>query len=197
MRNLCLAVLALGACTSDSVSSDEQARRAYLGLDSSISQSMQLGFAGFNSANSANIAPQTGSGSGAGTMTITGQVDQGSSANKGMRLVVGMAGYSPGKIDVGNGETISVTYNTDAAPATQPALTLSLKGIPTGTLTGTLVGTYHLTGDLTGDVLLSLTFAGSLMAGTGSSAVERVPGTTAVSGTAVSGGGTYNVMLSI
>jgi hypothetical protein len=197
MSNLWLAVLALGACTSDSVSSDEQARRAYLGLDSSISQSMQLGFDGFNSANSANISPQTGSGSGAGTITITGQVDQGSSANKGMRLLVGMAGYSPGKIDVGNGETVTVTYATDPSPATQPALTLSLKGIPNGTLTGTLVGTYHLTGDLTGDVLLSLTFAGSLRAGMGSATVARVPGTTTVTGTAVSGGGTYNVMLSI
>jgi len=55
---------------------------------------MQLGFDGFNSASSANIATQTAAGAKSGTLTVTGQVDQGASANKGMRLQVALAsGY--------------------------------------------------------------------------------------------------------
>src|SRR5690349_7573501 len=90
--------LLIAACSSDQVDSDEQARRAYLALDKSISKSLNLGFQGFNMASSANIAPQMGAGDKAGTLTITGQVDQGSSANKGMRLNVGMVGYDDGDV---------------------------------------------------------------------------------------------------
>jgi hypothetical protein len=44
------------------VSSEEQAQRAYLGLDKSIGKALVLGFAGFNAASSANISPQSTSG---------------------------------------------------------------------------------------------------------------------------------------
>lgn len=194
-----LLVAAIGACSSSGsdIDSNEQARRAYLGLDASIGKSLQLGFDGFNTANSANIDPQLDAGVKAGTLTITGQVDQGSSANKGMRLRVGMVGYTDGPFVIdADDNTIEVIYDTSADVATQPALTLSLKNIPTGTLTGTLVGAYHLSGDLDGDVDLNLTFSGTLQ-DAGGGAVSRAPGTTTVTGTATQGDGTYDVMLTL
>jgi hypothetical protein len=133
----------------------------------------------------------------AGTLTITGQVDQGSSANKGMRLLVGLVAYSDGKIVVNDkGATISVAYDTAADPASQPALDMQLKGIPTGTLDGTLTGSYQLSGDLKGTVVLDLTFAGQLADG-GNGTVIRMPGTTTITGTAVQGNGTYDVMVTL
>src|SRR5262245_30241549 len=141
MRNLLMAgllVLSVG-CGSDEVDSDEQARRAYLGLDDSIAKSITLGFAGFNAASSANIDPQTAMGTKAGTLTVTGQVDQGASANKGMRLNIGMVGYDDGDVVINDdGDTIHIVYDTDAAPANQPYLNMMLKNIPTGTLDATL-----------------------------------------------------------
>ncbi|MBA3456659.1 MAG: hypothetical protein H0T42_26455 [Deltaproteobacteria bacterium] len=165
-----------------------------MGLDASIGKSLTLGFAGFNAASSANIPPQMTVGVDTGTLLITGQVDQGASANKGMRLRVGMVGYSDGVV-VLDDENIEITYDTDLDPTTQPYLVLSLKNIPTGTLEGTLVGTYHMTGDIVGDATVNLTFAGTLQAdGAG---VSRVPGSTTVTGTAVSGEGTYDVNLTL
>ncbi|MBV8761022.1 MAG: hypothetical protein JO257_27250 [Deltaproteobacteria bacterium] len=73
---------------------------------------------------------------------------------------------------------------------------MSLKNIPSGTLTGTLMGTYHLTGDIKADVLLDLTFSGTLMSG-GNNTVVRVPGSTHVTGTAMSGNGLYMVDVTI
>jgi len=182
-------LLSAAACGSDSVDSNENARRAYLGLDPSIDQCIQLGFDGFNSASSANISPQMDTGTKAGTITVTGQVDQGSSANKGMRLDVAMAGFDDGPFEINsNHDKIEVTYDTD----TSPTLDMMLKNIPTGTLDGTLAGTYHMSGDLTGDVTLSLTISGTLMDAGGGS-VGRVVGTTHVTGTAVSGDGTFDV----
>ena len=197
MRTLVCVWLLASACTSDSIDSNEQARRAYLGLDPSVVKSLTLGFAGFNAANSANIPPQMAAGDSTGTLTITGQVDQGSSANKQMRLVVGMVGYSDGPIVVNdNHDTILVTYDTDTVVTGQPALDLSLKDIPTGAITGTLVGVYHLSGDLTGDVTLDLTIAGT-MQDAGGGAVARSPGTTTVTGTAMQGDGSYQVMVTL
>lgn len=197
MQKLVLLCLVLGACSSDTVSSDEQARRAYLGLDKSIGKSITLGFDGFNSASSANISPQTAAGDAAGMLTITGQVDQGSSANKGMRLLVGMVGYNDGPYEVDSAHhKYTVVYDTDTATATQPALDMMLKNIPTGTLDGTLMGVYHLTGDIKGDVTLDLTFTGMLMSGPNNTVV-RVPGMTHVTGTAVSGDGMYMVDVTI
>ena len=87
MRNLSTCLLAMttlvslvGACSDDEIDSDEAARRAYLGLDASIGKSITLGFQGFNAASSANIDPQMTTGTapnGSGTLTISGQVDQG------------------------------------------------------------------------------------------------------------------------
>lgn len=197
MNKLLLLCFVLGACSSDTVSSDEQARRAYLGLDTSIGKSITLGFDGFNSASSANISPQMVAGDKAGMLVITGQVDQGQSANKGMRLLVGMTAYNDGPITVDTkGNTISVTYATDTTTTTQPALDMMLMNIPSGTLTGTLSGTYHLSGDLKGDVDLNLSFSGNLMSG-GNNTVVRVPGSTHVTGTAMSGDGMYAVDVTI
>jgi hypothetical protein len=178
---LVAAVLIASACGSDSVSSVGDAQNAYLGLDLSIDKAITLGFNGFNSASSANISPQTTTGATAGTLTVTGQVDQGASANKGMRLFTAFVNYSD------NGE---ITYNTSSASL--PALNMMLLNIPTGTLTGTLVGTVTMTGDEQGELVLNLTFAGQLQAGVGG-IVERKPGTTRITGTATSSAGTFNV----
>jgi hypothetical protein len=195
-----LVVLGAPACSDDdTIDSDEEARRAYLGLDLSIEKSLALGFAGFNAATSANIPPQADVGLAAGSLTISGQVDQGSSANKGMRLRVGMVDYTDGVIvidDDGDEIEINLTYDTDPDPATQPSLQLSLKNIPTGMLTGTLTGTYHMSGDIEGDTTLNLTFAGMLQ-DAGGGAVTRAPGTTTVTGTAVAGDGTYAIDLTL
>lgn len=200
MKNFtCAALIAVlaasaGCSDDDDIDSDEEARRAYLGLDASIAKSLELGFAGFNAASSANIPPQMAAGIEAGTLTITGQVDQGSSANKGMRLRVGMVGYSDGVV-VLDDDNIEITYNTSVDPTMQPYLVLSLKGIPTGTLEGSLMGTYQMTGDIIGDATLNLTFTGMLQAdGAG---VARVPGMTTITGTATSGDGTYDVNITL
>ncbi|HLL25788.1 MAG TPA: hypothetical protein VK427_26805 [Kofleriaceae bacterium] len=186
----------LAACGSDDIDSDEEARRAYFGLDASIEKSLALGFAGFNASSSANIVPQMMTGDGAGMLTITGQVDQGSSDNKGMRLRVGMVSYTDGAVTIAQeGEddvTVDITYNTHVDPTMQPSLELSLKNIPTGTFTGTLTGIYTMTGDIDADAELNLSFSGSLQS-SGSGATNRVPGGTTVTGTAKSGDGVYNV----
>lgn len=182
---LCAAASVIVGC-GDGVSSDEQARRAYLGLDASIDKAIQLGFDGFNdnaiSGGGANIRPQTAPGAMGGTLTVTGQVDQGSSANKGMRLFEALALYSDdGKL----------TYDTTASA--MPALNMQLKGIPTGTLDGTLIGTLNMKGELEGSVMVSITFTSMLEAGTGNVQVRRKTGTTRITGTASSGGGTYTI----
>lgn len=196
--NLAYLLLALGACSDNSIDSDEQARRAYLGLDTSVQKSLQLGFDGFNMATSANISPQMVTGTGNGTLTITGQVDQGASDNKGMRLYVAMVAYTDGPFVIDDaGKKMTVTYDTSADQTMQPYLNLTLRNIPTGTLTGTLTGTYHMTGDLKGDATLNLTFSGTLM-DAGGGKVARVPGNTTVMGTATNAdGGTYTVNLKI
>jgi hypothetical protein len=187
----------LSGCGND-ISSDEQARRAYLGLDKAVEKSLQLGFAGFNAASSANIPPQSGTGNAGGTLTISGQVDQGSSSNKGMRLRVGMTEYTDGEVKVSENEAaVDVTYSTATDTTMQPALNLSLKNIPTGTFDGTLVGTFQMAGDLEGDVTLNLTMAGQLE-DDGTGKVRRKAGTTTVTGTAKSGeGGEYAVNVTL
>lgn len=200
---LLLVSMACVACSDDGVDSDEEARRAYLGLDKSIEKSLNLGFQGFNLASSANIDPQTMTGDVAGTVTVTGQVDQGSSDNKGMRLYIAMVDYDDGDVDVSpdNDETVHIVYDTDPDPTKQPYLNLKLMNVPTGTLTGTLdsnstmTGVYLLSGDIVGTLAINVTITGTLMAGTGTQ-VLRVPGSTAVVGTATNGdGGTYDINL--
>ena len=175
------AILAASACGSDSVASVDDARNAYLGLDLSIDKAITLGFAGFNSASSANISPQTANGTASGTLTVSGQVDQGASANKGMRLLTALANYSDNGL---------ISYNTSSAAL--PALNMMLSNIPTGTLSGTLIGTVTMTGEEEGNLILNLSFAGEIQAGTGG-IVERKPGTTRITGTATSAAGTFNV----
>jgi len=197
MRNLtCLFVFSLvvSACGSDDIDSDEEARRAYLGLDPSVAKSIQLGFDGFNAASSANIDPQVTAGEADGMLTITGQVDQGNSANKGMRLRVGMVAYDDGPFVIDeDGHTIEVVYDTVEDVTMQPALDMMLKNIPTGTLDGTLLGTYLLSGDIDSEATLNLTFTANLMDG-GNNTVVRVPGSTHITGTLdTNGGGTFAV----
>src|SRR5215813_7984389 len=105
-RNLSILVLLLAGCGS-SVSSDQDAKNAYLGLDPSIDKAITLGFQGYNAASSANIPDQTASGTVSGTLTVTGHVDQGSDAtSKIMNLTEQLTNYSDdGKI----------TYVTNAA----------------------------------------------------------------------------------
>jgi len=198
---LALACLLLAACgDDDAIDSNEQARRAYLGLDPSIPKSIQLGFDGFNAASSANIDPQEGVGDATGTLTITGQVDQGNSANKNFRLHVGMVEYSDGVFTVvidGEDEvTVDLTYDTSEVEDDQPYLDLQLKDIPDGTLEGTLTGDYLLTGDLEGTVTLDLAVDG-LIEDLGNGEVGRVAGSTTVTGTATSGDGVFTVDLTI
>src|SRR3954447_5100250 len=92
-RTSILLLVILSAC-GNNVSSTADAQKAYLGLDPSVDKAISLGFAGFNSASSANISPQTTDGGVSGTLTVTGQVDQGVSANKGMRLTEALSSYS-------------------------------------------------------------------------------------------------------
>lgn len=165
--------------SSNGVSSADTAKEAYLGLDPHIDKAITLGFQGFNAATSANIAPQTANGNTSGTLTVTGQVDQGKSANKTMHLTEQLTSYSDdGKI----------TYATSTAPT----LDMTLNGIPTGTMNGSLAGTYAMSGGLTGTVSLNLTFTSGLEPGSGV-LVQRQPGTTHVTGTATSDGGTFSI----
>lgn len=182
--SIAVGAIAFLACSGDGVNNEHQAQQAYEGLDRSIDKAIQLGFDGFNAATSANIDPQTANGDDGGTLTVAGQVDQGSSSNKGMRLQETMTSYS----DDG-----SIRYDT-SPDAGLPELDMQLKNVPTGTLDGTLAGTYAMTGALEGTVTLDVTFSGELQAGDGG-AVERKPGTTHITGTATSGDDTFNIDL--
>ncbi|MDB4969095.1 MAG: hypothetical protein JWN44_4784 [Myxococcales bacterium] len=177
-----VSALALSGCGNGSVHSDADAQRAYLGLDASIDKAIQLGFDGFNSPSTgANIMAQTANGTLHGTLTVTGQVDQGSSNNKNMTLNTNYVAYS----DDGK-----VTY--DATAGSLPVLAMSLKGIPTGTVTGSLTGTLTMSGELKNTVVLALSFSATLQSG-GNSTVVRAPGTTHITGTATSDYGVYTI----
>jgi hypothetical protein len=174
-------VIAAAGCGGGGVSSSADAQLAYEGLDASIDKAITLGFDGFNAASSANIPPQTATGTTSGTMTIGGQVDQGSSSNKTMNLTEALVMYS----DDG-----TLTYAT-SSPA---ALSMKLAMIPTGTLSGTLAGAFAISGQLAGQVTLNLQFTGDLEPVPGdASQVQRTPGTTHVTGTATSDFGVYQV----
>jgi hypothetical protein len=168
-------------CGNGSVHSDADAQKAYLGLDASIDKAINLGFDGFNAASSANIPTQMTTGTLQGTLTVDGQVDQGASTNKTMRLTTAYVMYA---------DSGKVIYDTTATAL--PMLTMDLKNIPSGTLTGTFDGAFTMTGDLKNTVTLTLSFTGTLQSG-GNNTVVRAPGTTHITGTAVSDYGTYNV----
>jgi hypothetical protein len=173
------------ACGSDEIDSDEEARRAYLGLDESIAKSITLGFDGFNAASSANIDDQITTGITAGMLTISGQVDKGNSDNKNMRLAVGMVDYSDGPFIIDDDDhTIEVVYNTDLDELLQPALDMQFRNFPDGTIEGTLIGTYFMSGAIEGEATLTLTITGETE-DLGNGLVGRVEGTFHVTGTAV------------
>jgi hypothetical protein len=196
MRSLTtLLVVALApGCGNDNgnaVNSNDQARRAYLGLDKSISKSLALGFAGYNAATNANIPTEMAAGDATGTLTVTGHVDQGNPSQVSMGLSIAMAMYSDGKVTFDDmGDSTNLTYATSAAAL--PSLSLKLNSSAGDTLTGSLAGDYTMTGDLQGTVTLNLQIDGKF-SGTAPN-VMRVAGSTTVTGTAVnSGGGSYTV----
>ena len=174
-----VSVLAVG-CGSG-VASDEQARRAYVGLDVAIDKAINLGFDGFNAASSANIPAQMTTGTAAGTLKITGQVDQGASANKGMRLITEFTGYS---------DDTKLFYKTVTGKTQE--LNMQLKGIPTGTLDGDANWTLDMTGELAGQITLKIAFTGTLQSGPNSTVIRK-PGSTRITGTCTSGPGIYNI----
>lgn len=183
-------VLSLLGCDGDDIDSEAEARRAYLGLDLSIDRGINLGLDGFNAATSANIPEQLGDGDATGSMAVNGQVDQGASANKGMRLLVALVGYSDGIVE----QTVDITYDTDIALPID--LTLNLKNIPDGTFTGAFTGTVVMSGDLSGDITLDLGFSGEIETDPNdASRIRRVVGTTSITGTATSSYGIYNISL--
>jgi hypothetical protein len=180
------------ACGSDSVSNSDNARRAYLGLDAAIDKALNLGMKGYNDASSANIPTEMTTGDVMGTLTVTGQVDQGASSNKEMRLITAFVGYED-RVLVGDAPTpTGIVY--DAAAGSAADLNLSLRNIPSGTFTGTLNRAVHMTGDLKGDVTLMLTFSGNLQPVAGMAGkIQRMPGSTHITGTATSDYGTFTV----
>jgi ethanolamine utilization protein EutQ (cupin superfamily) len=188
---LFLALAGLSACNpgpSGAVADEASARLAYLGLDRAIDRAIDLGFAGFNAADSANIPEQTDDGELSGLMTIGGKVDQGASANKGMRLEMTLAGdYADVILE---GET-DVIYN--GGPA---ALDMSFKGLPDADFSGTLRGTFAMDRDLVGDVALDLSMSGQTQ-DAGDGTIVRVPGSIRVTGSATSDYGVFMVDVSL
>src|SRR5262245_23246021 len=84
-----LSFLAAFAACSNEVNSTDDAQKAYLGLDTSVDKAIQLGFEGYNEvggASGANIDLHGMDGGTSGTIAVSGTVDNGVSANKGMRL---------------------------------------------------------------------------------------------------------------
>ncbi|RMH41799.1 MAG: hypothetical protein D6689_10125 [Deltaproteobacteria bacterium] len=193
MVALAAALAALGCGDGDDLDSDTEARWAYLGFDRAVDRALGLGFAGFNAATSANIPVQEAAGDVSGTITVAGQVDQGASANKEMRLVLTLDGYADGAVDdpvtAGVVEEIAITYDTDSAAL--PSLDMSLRDIPDGTFTGTLAGEMLLSGDVDARAVFALSLSGGLMAD--GDDVVREPGTLTIVGTVTSGDGTYEV----
>src|SRR5215831_284280 len=88
-------LLAAASCGDDNaVNSNEQARRAYLGLDKSVSKCLVLGFQGYNAASNANIPTEMANGDITGTVAVSGHVDQGNPSQISMGLTVDMVMYS-------------------------------------------------------------------------------------------------------
>lgn len=174
-------VLPVAGCRSKAVDSAAEAEVAYLGFDAGVSRAIDLGLAGFAAASSANIDAQQGAGDVSGTMVVTGQVDQGSSDNKGLRLEVALDTYADVlDLDVDGAEDVRITYGTeDGAPLD---LDVQLRDSPDGTLSGTLVGVAYLDGDLAGPAGFDLALEGTIE-DDGTGAPQRVAGGTHVTGT--------------
>lgn len=189
-----IALLTLFACT-DTVSSDREAELAYLGLDLAVEKALGLGLDGFNAASSANIPPQTAAGEHSGQLTVSGQVDQGASDNKGLRLDLTLEAYADdADLDDDEDTDLLVTYDTDAEEGL-PALDLQLRDIPDGTLTGTFIGSFFMSDDLEGEVVLNVNIDG-LIEEDSDGGVRRVAGETTIVGTATNASdGVYEIDL--
>lgn len=190
-------LLMVMACGNTSLHSEAEAELAYRGLDAAIVRAMDLGFDGFKQADSANIPTQTASGDVSGTLTVAGQVDQGASDNKGMRLSLALENYQDIiDLDEGDDREVSISYTTGTSDDL-PALDLQLRDIPSGTLDGTLFGPFTMDGDLQGEVVLDITLTGQLE-DDGSGNPQRADGTVSISGTATGpSGGVYPIDLAL
>lgn len=190
---LLLVALSVYACGDEGVSSEEDARAAYVALDGVVAKALTLGMQGFNEATSANIPPQSGIGDVMGTIDVTGQADMGASDNKGLRLNIALTDYQDEVPPPDDG--LMIVYDTDP-DAELPFVDLMLRNIPDGTIQGTLTGDFLMSGDLEGVVTLDLTISGDIQ-DDGAGGVERAPGTVTVTGTATSDAGTYDVNVTI
>ncbi|HEY0134842.1 MAG TPA: hypothetical protein VGB85_12200 [Nannocystis sp.] len=185
---LALSLVHCGGGKEGAVDDPVSAELSYIGLDRAIDRAIDLGFDGFNAADSANIPEQTDAGELTGRMIVNGKVDQGASTNKNMSLNVTLVDdYSDAVLE---GER-EVVYN--GGPA---LLDLSFKGLPTATFTGSLHGSFAMTGDLAGEVTLDLQLTGETEAGAGD-IIVRKPGTIRVIGTASSDYGVFDVDVSL
>lgn len=194
-----LLIVALATACGPGLSSEDDAQRAYLGLDGSIEKALSLGMQGFREASSANIPTQSGTGDLTGTIVVGGQVDQGASANKGLRLSVTLEDYSDGPVIwMEDDREIEVDITYDTRPEQPATLNLSLRDIPDGTFTGTLVGEFLMSGDLEGTVTLNLAFSGDLESDSEGQGPRRVIGSTTVIGTATAtNGSSFEINLTI
>lgn len=191
-RWILVASFVLPGCTGG-VSSDEAAEAACRGLDGAVDRGLSLGLRGYNMASSANIPDLQEDGASAGEMTIAGQVDQGESDNKGLRLTMALDGYSDTLGDDGEPD---IVYDTD--PDALPELNFQLRDIPEGTLEGTLVGDFAMDLALEGAVRLDLSLSGAIETDPDDApAIRRVEGSTSVTGTATSDYGEYEVDLTL
>ncbi len=183
-----VAVLALATtgCNRGALDNEVAAEIAYLGLDRAVDRMIKLGFDGFNAADSANIPPQSEAGDESGTMDVSGKVDQGASANKGMQLNVALTDYSDGPV-----QDTAVLYNGGPIQAD-----FSLKGLPDADLSGSLSGVFTMEGDLAGAIELDLAITGTTQ-DSGGGVIARVPGSIRVVGTATSDYGVFDVDVSL
>jgi hypothetical protein len=198
----CVAIVVLalvagtGCSDGDDIDSDTEARWSYLGLDRAIDRAINLGFDGFNAANSANIPTQSGVGDVDGTMDVDGQVDQGASDNKGMRLLLTLVEYTDDVVDdpVTEEDTEELVLIYDTIEDMPPSLDMSLRDIPDGTFTGTLIGDFLVSGDLDATGTFNLALSGSIQEDPmNAGEVIREPGTLIITGTVTSGDGVYDV----
>jgi hypothetical protein len=191
LLSACVSSTFVPGCGDSGVSDDESARLAYAGLDPSIDKVLDLGFKGYNEASSANIPPESTSGSVSGTLDVGGMVDAGVSNNKQMSLNVTYTNYSDGAVAAENKDVPDIVYTSNGTGVVD----LSLKGLPNADLTGTMTATLAMAGGLTGTVRLNLSITGQTE-DDGTGKIRRKAGTVHVTGTATSDYGVFDVDVS-
>jgi hypothetical protein len=175
-----LGVFVLVGCGSDTI--NQRAQTVYVEIQDVIYDSMELAFKGFNTATSATVPPQTKTGDNKGTLTVTGQVDQGTSPDKAMKLQLELVDYP-------SASTTNTTFKTGA---TKPSLNINLKGIPNGTLDALLSGDFLMSGTLSGTATLSITMTGTLQKDPSNTSKVQ-PAKYSIKGTTKSDYGTHSV----